>query len=80
MAALLEKSTHSIANGLLALLNVVLSEGIEIPKMYHPIIQKMVADFLKRTSEDDLRKIIVQLRDEIIPAVLGEPSPNNDSK
>ena len=62
----------TIAERLFSLLQIILRDNKTIPGMYHPIIINMVKPYLRETSESDLRTMILYVRDQVIPFILGE--------
>ena len=68
---------NSIKERIPALLTSVL-EGSNIGKAYHPVIKNMVVNFLKGTSDSEIRELVENFRDEIIPWLLGESNDNTN--
>lgn len=62
----------NIAQRLEALLQTVLTDNNLIPAMYHKVIMNMVKSYLVKADESELVKHIKQLRDDVIPFLLGE--------
>lgn len=62
----------TIGARLFALLQSILEDGTAIPAMYHPIVESLVKNYLKKADDSQLREVIVKLRDELIPWILDE--------
>lgn len=67
---------ESIANRLYQLLSTILKDNSVIPAMYHSIILNLVRPYLQKASDSELREMVLKLRDEIIPWILGENDSN----
>lgn len=67
----------TIAQRLTALFDSLMKEQSgKIPAPFLPIANQLVKNFLKSADESELQKIIMQIRDEVIPFLLG---PSNDN-
>ena len=49
-----------------------LLENSQIPGPYRPVIKGMIEKALTQMSEDQLRAYIIDMRDNLIPWLLGE--------
>ena len=67
----------NIANRLYQLLSTILKDSSVIPAMYHGVILNLVRPYLQKASESELSEMILKLRDEIIPWILGEDDSNS---
>lgn len=67
----------NIANRLYQLLSTILKDSSVIPAMYHGVILNLVRPYLQKASELELSEMILKLRDEIIPWILGEDDSNS---
>jgi hypothetical protein len=62
----------NIIDRLESLFNVMVKDSDFIPKMLRPTINNLVAGYLQKATPSDVRKIIVQIRDDVIPYLLEE--------
>jgi hypothetical protein len=62
---------NTIQSRLVALLAQMLDES-KIAAMYHPVINNMVKGYLSRADDSQVREMLLKIRDEIIPWLLGE--------
>jgi len=65
------QNNEGIASRIYALLQSILEDGTMIPKMYHPVIENLIKSYLKKANDEQLKKVIEKLRDELIPWVLN---------
>ncbi len=63
---------QTIAERLFILLQKMLNESDSIPSMYHGVVLNLVKPYLKKASESDLKKVVIDIRDNVIPWILGE--------
>lgn len=71
-SAAVVEAPATIGERLFSLLQTILEDGTAIPAMYHPIIESLVKNYLKKASEKQLREVIEKLRNELIPWILDE--------
>jgi hypothetical protein len=65
--------TTTINQRLLSVFEAMMSDpDVKIPKAFIPVAQNLVGNFLKNADPENLRKIIIDLRDNLLPWVLGE--------
>lgn len=48
-----------------------LLEDSALPKMYLPVIKTLVDGYLKTTDESEIRKLLTELKDKILPWLLS---------
>jgi hypothetical protein len=67
------KEETTVNQRLLSVFQAMMSDpDIKIPKAFIPVAKNLVENFLKNADEENLRKIITDLRDNLLPWVLGE--------
>jgi len=59
-----------------ALLETVIDKS-NFNKAFLPVIKNLAKGFLKNTSEEDIRKGLIELREKYIPWILGEMPDEN---
>lgn len=48
--------------------------GSEIPKMYHGVILNLARGYFVKANEDDARRILIEIKDTVLPWLLyGDP-------
>lgn len=50
----------------------------DIPKMYHPIILNLAKGYFERTKDEDTRRILNEIRKEVIPWLINGEPPNQN--
>lgn len=55
-----------------ALFKSVMEDADNIPQALKPVIHKMVKSYLDRGDPEQIRKIIIDIRDNVIPWILGD--------
>jgi hypothetical protein len=59
----------TIASRILAMTKTLLKDS-EVPAVYHQIIINMVIGYLKKSNEEELKKTIAFMQNEILPYIL----------
>jgi hypothetical protein len=67
-----DQTPPTIAERLFFLLQAMLKESDSIPSMYHGVVVNLVKPYLRKAKEDELRNVIINIRDNVIPWILGE--------
>lgn len=53
--------------------------GSKIPAAFQPIIRSQLKTFLAKVTEDDLRHGLMEVRDHLLPFLIGQPDENPHS-
>lgn len=67
-----ETKETTINDRLLAVFSQMMKESSIIPKTLAPIVENLVKGYLQKATPDQVRTIIIQLRDEFIPWLLSD--------
>lgn len=62
--------TLSLKEKLTGLVNSLLDDSA-IPAMYRPVIKNLVGSYLKNANDDEVRVLLAQLKDQILPWLLS---------
>lgn len=62
----------SIKERLFAVFSQMMRESDILPKALRPVIEGLVKGYLQKATDEDIRKIILQIRKEFIPWLLDE--------
>lgn len=55
-----------------SLFNTMMADADFIPSAMRPLVMSLVKNYLGRAKQDDIRLIILSVRDEIIPWLLND--------
>ena len=68
-----------IRKRLRALFESLMSESDIIPAAFKPVARKMIEGYLEKSDPEQVRSIIIRIRDEIIPWILQD-DPNKTER
>lgn len=65
--------TQTVNDRLAALFQSLMEDdSLPIPAAFKPVAQKLVMNYLKNADPEQVKQLIIDLRDRLLPWVLGE--------